>query len=147
MSFVRSDDWAAKRHLQPPFKAAAAVNGTTSDRDGKVPTLGNLCLSSLESSLGKGVATSQLDDLPFGIAEKIYEFVSTRGSRMARMEILRALAPILRQYVNSLDFSGAKVSFDYGTAVVYETSKCPKVFFQFILSVGPYVGVQKDSIV
>lgn len=77
----------------------------------RVSTLETLCLRSLESSLGKGLATFDLQDLPLGLAEKIYEFVSSKGSRMAHMEILRALAPVLRQHVNSLDFSGAKVSF------------------------------------
>ncbi|CAM9297360.1 unnamed protein product [Scytosiphon promiscuus] len=112
MSFVRSDDWVAKRHLQTSFKPTASGGKKSNGDDSKMQTLGNLCLRSLESSLGKGVASFDLEDLPFGIAETIYEFVSKRGSRMARMEILRALAPILRQHVNSLDFSGAKVVGD-----------------------------------
>lgn len=76
----------------------------------EIPTLETFCLRSLESSLGKGLATFDLQDLPLGLAGKIYEFVSSKGSRMAHMELLRALAPVLRQHVNSLDFSKAKVS-------------------------------------
>lgn len=90
----------------------ASTNGCCCRGEGKVemPTLETLCLRSLESSLGKGLATFDLQDLPLGLAEKIYEFVSSKGSRMANMEILRALAPLLRQHVNSLDFSKTKVS-------------------------------------
>lgn len=66
-----------------------------------------LCLRSLESSLGKGLASLSLQGLPLGLAEKIYRYVAERGSRMAQMEVSRALAPLLSQTVRCLDFTPA----------------------------------------
>lgn len=76
-----------------------------------MPTLGTLCLRSIESSLGKGLATFDVQYLPLGLCQLIYEFVSSKGSRMAHMEVLKALAPVLREHVSSLDFSRAEVGF------------------------------------
>lgn len=69
------------------------------------PTLSTLCLRSLESSLGRGFGTFSLQGLPLGLVEVIYDFVFTEGSRMAQMEISRALAPLLRNHVTDLDCS------------------------------------------
>lgn len=90
--------------------ATSTSNCCRSEGKVEIPTLETLCLRSLESSLGKGLATFDLQDLPLGLAEKIYEFVSSKGSRMAHMELLRAFAPVLRRHIYSLDFSKAKVS-------------------------------------
>lgn len=122
MNFVRSNEWVSRRRARggsfdsPAVRVnivdrrtSPASSGIRNEREVEIPTLGILCLRSLESSLGKGLATFDLQDLPLGLAETVYDFVASAGSRMAHMEILRALAPILRQHVNSLDFSRAKV--------------------------------------
>lgn len=70
-----------------------------------VPTLLFLSLRSVESSLGKGLATFSLRGLPLGLVETIYEFVFSRGSRMAQMEVSKSLAPLLFEHVMTLDFS------------------------------------------
>lgn len=74
---------------------------------GEPPSLTLLCLRSLESSLGKGLATLSLQDLPLGLAENIYQYVFDLGSRTAQMEVSRALAPLLSKTVTSLDFTAA----------------------------------------
>ncbi|CAM9546750.1 unnamed protein product, partial [Sphacelaria rigidula] len=71
----------------------------------EVPTLMSLCLRSLESSLGKGLASLSLQGLPLGLAEKIYRYVALSGSRMAQMEITKALSPLLSHMVSKLDCS------------------------------------------
>lgn len=53
--------------------------------------------------------TLSLQGLPFGLAEKIYKFVFASGSRMAQMEVSRALAPLLSEHVTGLDFSAGGI--------------------------------------
>lgn len=92
-------------------QSTLSIRGCRRNSEVEVSTLCTLCLRSLESSLGKGLATFDFEDLPLGLGQLIYEFVSSRGSRMAHMEMLKALAPVLRRHVYSLDFSKAKVNF------------------------------------
>lgn len=127
MSIARSDDgWlasAARRRArggsfeemliagdrQKCSMMSIRSRGGGSESEAEVPTLGTLCLRSLESSLGKGLATFDFQDLPLGLSQLIYEFVVAKGSRMAHMETLKALAPVLKRHVCSLDFSKVKV--------------------------------------
>lgn len=123
MSLVRTDGWvtsAARRRARGgSFEGMLGVGdrqSTTSihgggriESEAEPPALSNLCLRSLESSLGKGLATFDFQDLPLGLGQLIYDFVSSKGSRMAHMELLKALAPVLRRHVYSLDFSKTKV--------------------------------------
>lgn len=74
-----------------------------------IPTLLCLCLRSLESTLGNGRATFSLQDLPLGLLERIYDFIFSEGSRMAQMEVSRALAGVLSQRVTSLDFGYRRI--------------------------------------
>lgn len=125
MSLVRTDGWvtsAARRRARGgSFEEMLGVGdrqnttsihgGGRSESEAEPPALSNLCLRSLESSLGKGLATFDFEDLPLGLGQLIYDFVSSKGSRMAHMELLKALAPVLRQHVYSLDFSKTKVDY------------------------------------
>ncbi|CAM9492561.1 unnamed protein product [Ectocarpus sp. 4 AP-2014] len=145
MNFVRSNEWVSRRRARGgSFESPAvrvntvdrrtspASSGIRSEREVEIPTLGILCLRSLESSLGKGLATFDLQDLPLGLAETVYDFIASAGSRMAHMEILRALAPILRQHVSSLDFSRAKVVGD--SALLELANGCDSSLVQLNLS-------------
>ncbi|CAM9875042.1 unnamed protein product [Ectocarpus sp. 8 AP-2014] len=145
MNFVGSNEWVSRRRARGASFDSPAVrvnivdrrtgpasSGIRSEREVEIPTLGILCLRSLESSLGKGLATFDLQDLPLGLAETVYDFVAAAGSRMAHMEILRALAPILRQHVNSLDFSRAKVVGD--SALLELANGCDSSLVQLNLS-------------
>ncbi|CBJ48464.1 Hypothetical leucine rich repeat protein [Ectocarpus siliculosus] len=147
MNFVRSNEWVSRRRARggsfdSPAVRVNIVDRRTgpassgvrsgSEREVEIPTLGILCLRSLESSLGKGLATFDLQDLPLGLAETVYDFVASAGSRMAHMEILRALAPILRQHVSSLDFSRAKIVGD--SALLELANGCDSSLVQLNLS-------------
>ncbi|CAM9199869.1 unnamed protein product [Ectocarpus sp. 6 AP-2014] len=147
MNFVRSNEWVSRRRARggsfdSPAVRVNIVDRRTgpasggirsgSEREVEIPTLGILCLRSLESSLGKGLATFDLQDLPLGLAETVYDFVASAGSRMAHMEILRALAPILREHVSSLDFSRAKVVGD--SALLELANGCDSSLVQLNLS-------------
>lgn len=123
MSFVRSHGWvtsAARRRARGgsfevmlnagDHQSSKGIRGCgRSESEDELPTLGILCLRSLGSSLGKGFVTLDFQGLPLGLGQLIYEFVSSKGSRMAHMEMLKALAPVLRRHVYSLDFSRTKV--------------------------------------
>lgn len=126
MSLARTDGWmasAARRRARGgsfeemlsagdrQSTASIRGGGGSRERETEPPMLSTLCLRSLECSLGKGLATLDFQDLPLGLGQLIYEFVSSKGSRMAHMELLKALAPVLQRHVYSLDFSKAKVNY------------------------------------
>lgn len=127
LNFERSDSWIAssrRRGRGRSFDVAVLdSNRFVFDSEhqlGLIPTLSVLSLRSLESSLGKGLATLSLHELPLGLAEKIYQFVFSNGSRMAQMEISRALAPILSAHVNSLDFNSSGAAKFLGDSALCE---------------------------
>lgn len=99
-------------------------------------TLVSLCLTSLESSLGKGLATLSLEGLPLGLAEKIFNFVFCGGSRMAQMEVCKALAPILRRHVNSFDCKRSRLG---DSALLQLATGCGSGLKQLDLSECPFV--------
>lgn len=126
LNFGRSDSWIASSRRRGRGRSFGVTvvdsNRFALDSEpqvGMIPTLSALSLRSLESSLGKGLATFSLHELPLGLAEKIYEFVFLNGSRMAQMELSRALAPILSEHVNSLDFNSGAAKF-LGDSALYE---------------------------
>lgn len=102
------------RSSQVAVTATTDSTGLSRSEHHVVPTLLFLSLRSVESSLGKGLATFPLCGLPLGLVETIYEFVFSRGSRMAQMEVSKAAAPLLFEHVTSLDFSlgGTKIVGD-----------------------------------
>lgn len=110
------------------------VSGSTVPTHGRVnhpgaqtrelPTLASLCLRCLESSLGKGLVTLALQDLPLGLAETIYNYVFNHGSRMAQMEISKALAPLLRDNVIGLDCSEEETGSLGDSALLQLTAGC-----------------------
>eukprot|EP00903_Cladosiphon_okamuranus_P008897 g8516.t1 len=140
MSIASSDGWLAsaigRRARRGSFELMLSA-GDGSESEAEVPTLGTLCLRSLESSLGKGLATFDFQDLPLGLGQLIYEFVSKKGSRMAHMETLKALAPVLHRRVFSLDFSKAKVLGD--SALLKLATGCDSSLLQLDLSSCSFV--------
>eukprot|EP00752_Nemacystus_decipiens_P016190 g14477.t1 len=154
MSLVRSEGWVtfAARHrarggsFEEMLSAGDRQSTMLSIRGGakksdkgetEPSTLSILCLRSLESSLGKGLATFDLQDLPMGLGQLIYDFVSSKGSRMAHMELLKALAPLLRRHVYSLDFSKTKVLGD--SALLMLATGCDSSLLQLDLSSCSFV--------
>ena len=100
-------------------------------------TLVLLCLTSLESSLGKGLATLSLEELPIVLADQIYNFIFSRGSRMAQMEISKALAPIMRQHINSFDCSRSRIG---NSALLQLASGCGSCLVHLDLSECLFLG-------
>lgn len=102
-----------------------------------VVTLSSLCLASLESSLGKGLATLHLDELPVGLAEQIYDFIFLGGSRMAKMEVSKALAPILRHHVDHFDCSRSRIG---NSALLQLANGCGSALRCLNISECPFVA-------
>lgn len=126
LSFSRSDSWIASSRRRGRGRSfdVTVVDSNRFALDGEehqlgIQSLSALCLRSLESALGKGLATFSLHELPLGLAEKIYEFVFLKGSRMAQMELSKALAPILSEHVNALDFNAGAARF-LGDSALFE---------------------------
>lgn len=102
-----------------------------------VVTLVSLCLASLESSLGKGLATLHLDELPVGLAEQIYDFIFLGGSRMAKMEVSKALAPILQHHVDRFDCSRSRIG---DSALLQLANGCGSALIHLNLRECPFVA-------
>ncbi|CAM9352096.1 unnamed protein product [Ascophyllum nodosum] len=100
-------------------------------------TLVLLCLTSLESSLGNGLATLSLEELPIVLADQIYNFIFSRGSRMAQMEISKALAPIMRHHINSFDCSRSRIG---NSALLQLASGCGSGLVHLDLSECLFLG-------
>lgn len=137
LGFARSDVW-----IMSSRRGGRGRSFDEADQIARVPlqpeTLIDLCLRSILSSLGKGLATLSLQELPLGLAEKIYNFVFLRGSRMAQMEVSRALAPILAEHVDSIDLSkGAKFVGD--SALLELANGCESGLLHLDLNACPFV--------
>ncbi|CAM9552557.1 unnamed protein product [Laminaria digitata] len=150
LNFGRSDSWTAssrRRGRGLSFDVTAVLDSNRFPPDTEhqvgmilpIPTLSALCLRSLESSLGKGLATFSLYELPLGLVEKIYEFVCLKGSRMAQMELSRALAPILSEHVNSLDFNSGAAKFLGDSALCELANGCGSGLVRLDLSACRFV--------
>lgn len=99
--------WHGRRGRYSDAAPVASSHRSVVDGQCAITSLSSLCLHSLESSLGKGLATFSLHELPLGLVENIYEFVFSKGSRMAQMELSRAASSILSEHVNSIDFGSS----------------------------------------
>lgn len=150
LNFGRSHSWTAssrRRGRGLSFDVTAVLDSNRFPPDTEhqvgmilpIPTLSALCLRSLESSLGKGLATFSLYELPLGLVEKIYEFVCLKGSRMAQMELSRALAPILSEHVNSLDFNSGAAKFLGDSALCELANGCGSGLVRLDLSACRFV--------